>query len=143
MCVCWPGSSTTRSRYSPIQLCSMSTRAHLSALPSTGRLWEPLPELPLRPMARTPSDSGALSRTSPAAWHRLRQFSVGCDCRERQGSSWFPFHICGGKPTLPCTNQLKQYEMLRGAELLCLPPWRWRAIEDERLLGCQRDQSAL
>jgi len=25
-----------------------------------------------------------------------------------QGSSWFPLHICGVKPTLPCTYQLKE-----------------------------------
>ena len=60
-----------------------------------------------------------------------------------QGSSWFPLHICGVKPTLPCTNQLKQYELLCGTGLPCLPPWRWRAIEDEGLLGCQREQGTL
>jgi hypothetical protein len=60
-----------------------------------------------------------------------------------QGSSWFPLHICGVKPTLPCTNQLKQDELLRGEGLPCLTPWSWRAIEDKRFLGCQRDQGAL
>src|SRR5262245_36856570 len=52
-------------------------------------------------------------------------------------------HRCARKPTLTCTDQLEQHQLLRGEGLPGPTPQSLRAIDDPQLLGIERDQRAL